>query len=244
MGLAMGEGKSETGNLSEADSSTRRWRPRNLAIGAVAVLVVLAAAVVGIAVLPRSDEQHDAVHESMVPDPGCMALHGPEPWIILWDRSLTQPCVIVAEFQDVQVWNKGIEPMIVDWPGGERRVAIDDRFDTGPIGDVLRAGPNDISAAPFPMPTIWLLPESMSPTSGIEGTDTSFGPVRVGMTLDEARAALGLELEVTFVPSDPPASHPWEAVVSGDPYSPIFLADGPDDGTSVIFEIHLHHRRS
>lgn len=206
-------------------------------------LVVLAVAGIGTAVVLRSDEQHDAVPESMVPEPGCVALHGPEPWIVLWDRSLTQHCVVVAEFQNVQVWNKGFEPMTVDWPDGERRVAIDEHFDTGPIGDVLQAGPNDISAAPFPMPTMWLLPESMSPTSGIEGTDTSFGPVRVGMTFDEASAALGLELEVSFVPSDPPAAYPWEAVVAGDPYSPTFLADGLDGETSVIFEIRLPDRR-
>ncbi|MCY3948905.1 MAG: hypothetical protein OXF61_06845 [Acidimicrobiaceae bacterium] len=213
-------------------------------IGAVAVLVVLAAAGIGTGILLRSDDQPDAVPESMAPGPDCVALHGPQPWIILWDRSLTQPCVVVAEFQDVQVWNKGLEPMTVDWPGGERRVAIDEHFDSGPIGNVLRAGPNDISAAPFPMPTIWLLPESMSPTSGIEVTDAGFGPVRIGMTFDEAEAALGLELELSFVPSDPPASYPWEAVVSGDPYSPMFLADGPDDETSVIFEIHPHNGSS
>ena len=144
----------------------------------------------------------------------------------------------------MQLWNKGFEPMIVDWPGGERRVAIDEHFDTGPIGDVLEAGPNDINAAPFPMPTIWLLPESLSPTAGIEGTDAGFGPVRIGMTLDEASAVLGLKFEVSFVPSDPPPLYPWEAVVSGDPYSPTFLADGPGDGTSIILEIHLYGRRS
>lgn len=239
----MGEGNSETGSLTEADTPTRRRRRRALAIGAVAVLVVLVAAGIGTGILLRSGEHHDAVPGSMVPSPDCIALHGPEPWIVLWDRSRTQPCVIVAEFQNVQVRNKGFEPMIVDWPDGERRVAIDEHFDTGPIGNVLQAGPNDINAAPFPMPTIWLLPESMSPTLGIEGTDASFGPVRIGMTFGEASAALGLELEVSFVPSDPPALYPWVAVVSGDPYSPVFLADGPDDETSVIFEIHLHDRR-
>ena len=117
---------------------------------------------------------------------------------------------------------------------GERSVAIDEHFDTGPIGDILQAGPNQIDAAPFPMPTIWLLPESLSPTAGIKGTGDGFGPVRVGMTLDEASTALGLELEVLGeVP------YHWLAGVSDDPYSPSFLADGPGDGTSVIVEIHL-----
>lgn len=63
-------------------------------------------------------------------------------------------------------------------------------------------------------------------------------------SLDEASAVLGLEFDVSLVPSDPPPLYPWEAVVSGDPYSPIFLADGPGDGTSIILEIHLHGRRS
>lgn len=201
----------------------------------VAVLVV-AGIVVGI--LLRSDEQSGAALDSMVPDEDCVALYGPEPWIILWDRSLTQPCVVVAGFQNVQVWNKGFEPMTVDWPDGRRRVAIDEHFDTGPISGILRAGPNNIDATPFPMPVIWLLPESLSPTVGIEATDDGFGPVRVGMTLDEASAALGLELEVIGeVP------YHWLAAVSDDPYSPSFLADGPGDGTSVIVEIHVHNPR-
>ena len=202
----------------------------------VAVLVIVG---IGAGILLRSDEQPDAALESMVPDQGCVALQGAEPWIILWDPSLTQPCVVVAEFQNVQVWNKGFEPMTVHWPDGRRRVAIDEHFDTGPIGDVLQAGPNEIDAAPFPMPVIWLLPESLSPTSGIEGTDDGFGPVRVGMTLDEASTALGLELEVVGeVP------YHWLAAVTDDPYSPSFLADGPGDRTSVIVEIHLHGPRS
>ncbi len=233
----------ETGDLTEASPLTGHRRRRSLWIGAAAVIAVLVAAGVAAAILLLSDGQPDLAPESTASDPDCVALTGPEPWIILWDRSLTQPCVVVAEFQNVQVWNKGFEPMTVDWPDGDRRVAIDEHFDTGPIGNVLQAGPNDINAAPFPMPTIWLLPKSLSPTAGIEGTDDSFGPVRIGMTLNEASAALGLELEFSFVPSDPPAQYPWEAVVSGDPYSPTFLADGPDDGTSVIFEIRLHDRR-
>ena len=230
---------------TEADSRTRRWRRRNLVIGvigAVVVLIALSAAVIGAGIMLRWDEQPDAAPESMVPDPDCVALTGAEPWIILSNPSHPQECMVVAEFQNVQVWNKGFEPMIVDWPDGRRRVASDEHFDTGPIGDVLQAGPNEIEAT-FPMPTIWLLPEWLSPTAGIEGTDDGFGPVRIGMTLDEASAVLGLEFDVSFVPSDPPPQYPWEAVVSGDPYSPLFLADGPGDGTSIILEIHLHGRR-
>ena len=238
--------EASSSSLTESDSPTRRWRRRNLVIGAVVVLIALSAAgigTIGAGIMVRWDEQPDAAPESMVPDPDCVALRGPEPWIILWHPSLPQPCLIVAEFQNVQVWNKGTEPMIVDWPDGRRRVASNEHFDTGPIGDVLEAGPNDINAAPFPMLTIWLLPEWLSPTAGIEGTDDGFGPVRIGMTLDEASAVLGLEFDVSYVPSDPPPLYPWEAVVSGDPYSPLFLADGPGDGTSIILEIHPHGRR-
>ena len=107
-----------------------------------------------------------------------------------------------------------------------------------PSATSLHTGRNEIDAVPFPMPTIWLLPESLSPTVGIEATDDGFGPVHVGMTLDEASAALGLELEVIGeVP------YHWLAAVSDDPYSPSFLADGPGDGTSVIAEIHVHRPR-
>ena len=194
-------------------------------------------------VADRLPAEPAAPTDSMIPDQDCVTLTGSEPWIILVDRSEPQECLVVAEFQNVQVWNKGSEPRTVDWPDRERRVASDDHFDTGPIGDVLQAGPNEIDAAPLSMPIIWLLPESLSPTAGIDGIDDGFGPVRVGMTLDEASAALGLELEVSFVASDPPALYPWEAVVSGGPYSPTLLADGPGGGTSVIGEILLHDPR-
>ena len=206
-------------------------------IGAAAIVAVLVTAGVGIGIQLRSDEQPEAVLESMVPDRDCVVPTGPEPWIILWDRS-PKPCVVVAEFQNVQVWNKGFEPMTVDWPGGERSVAIDEHFDTGPSGGVLQANPNDeIDAAPFPIPVIWLLPESLSPTVGIEATDDGFGPVRVGMTLDEASAALGPELDA---PSEAtPEPDRWLATGSGDPYSPTFLALGPGDRTSVIVEIYV-----
>ncbi len=228
----------DTGDVSEVGSSKRRRRRRNLAVGAAAIVAVLVAAGIGAGILLRSDEQPVAAFELMVPDQDCVALQGPEPWIILWDRSLTQRCVVVAEFQNVQVWNKGSESMTVDWPDGRRRVAIDEHFDTGPIGAILQAGPNEIEAAPFPMPVIWLLPESLSPTTGIEGTGDGFGHARVGMTLDEASAALGFELEVIGeVP------YHWLAAVSNDPYSPSFLADGPGDGTSVIVEIQVHGPR-
>ena len=235
--LARDAGNRDTCDVTEADSSTSVRRRRSLAISVAA----LVAAAIGAGILLRSDEQQETTPESMVPDQDCVALQGPEPWVTLFDRSQTQPCVVVAEFQNVQVWNKGFEPMTVDWPDGERRVAIDEHFDTGPIGDVLQAGPNKIDAAPFPMPTIWLLPESLSPTAGINGTSDGFGPVRVGMTLDEASTALGLELEAPGEAT--PEPYRWLAAVSGDPYSPTFLADGPDDGTSVIVEIHLHDPR-
>ena len=65
---------------------------------------------------------------------------------MLHANSEPQYCVVVAEFQNVQVWNKGMEPMTVDWPDGERKVAADEHFDTGPIGEVLQFGPNEIVA--------------------------------------------------------------------------------------------------
>lgn len=222
-----------------AGALTRLPRLWSLVSG-VTFLVVLAAAGIGVGVSLRSDEQRDATPASILPDHDCVALLGPEPWIMLHANSEPQYCVAVAEFQNIQVWNKGMEPMTVDWPDGERQVAVDDHFDTGPIGEVLQVGPNEIVAAPFVMPTIWLLAESLSPTSGIEATDDGFGPVRVGMTLDEASAELGLRLE-TVEPV--PGPNRWIAAVHGDPYSPTFLSEGSGDGTSVIVEILLHGPR-
>ena len=220
--------------MSGAGASTRLPRLWSLIIG-VTFLVVLAAAGIAVSVSLRSDEQHVAAPASILPDHDCVALLGPEPWITLYAKSEPQYCVVVAEFQNIQMWNKGMKPMTVDWPDGERQVAVDEHFDTGPIGDVLQFGPNEIAAAPFAMPTIWLLAESLSPTSGIKGTDDGFGPVRVGMTLDEASAELGLRLEAVE-----PEPNRWIVAVHGDPYSPTFLSEGSGDGTSVIVQIHLH----
>ena len=226
----------ETGGVVKVGTSTvfgDRWRPA--AIAAVVVTLV----VVGIVttVLLRSGDEHAAVPSSLVPDPECVALVGDEPWIIL-SGPASSDCVVAADFQNVRAFNKGHETVTLAWPGGDRTLGIDESFFTGPIGEVLQAGPNEISSSPPWMPAVWVLPEALSPTAVFESTEDGFGPARIGMTLDDAAAALGLDIEVGR--NLAPGPECWHAVVPGDPYSPTFVVVGAGDGTSVVTAILLH----
>lgn len=170
--------------------------------------------------------------------PECVALVGAEPWLTLFSEDQDPPCVIAAEWQNIQFWNKGFDEMTVRWLGEERVVRSDDHFETGPIGSVLGEGPTEIEVSPYPSPVIWVLAAASSRFSTIEVVDGAFGPVEVGMTVDEATEALGWPVVVD--PDRYPGPRCWGAVISGDPYSPTFVAIGAGDGSSVITEIVLN----
>jgi hypothetical protein len=163
----------------------------------------------------------------------CDALVGPEPWLVLFTDSYPgTSCVAVAVFQDLQIWNKGYDSMTVEWLGTSRRIASDERYATGPIGQVLEPGTYEIEASPYPSPDLRVVGTDESFSAETELTASGFGAIRFGMTLAQASEASS---EVVAVDADL-GSGPncWLAVIVGDPYSPIFTVEGAGASNSVI----------
>jgi hypothetical protein len=161
------------------------------------------------------------------PPVGCSALTGAEPWITLFAPTATQKCVIVAEHQNLQIWNKGFDRLTVEWFDGQHQLRPDEHFETGPAGSVLADGPNSFESAPYPMPTIWLLPASDSPSAGLRHDTDSFGPIQVGMTLAEAAEKLGHPIEIDD--NLLPGPECLGATIVDDPYSPLFTVIAAQD---------------
>ncbi len=155
-----------------------------------------------------------------LPPAACTALTGTEPWITLFEPVAAQSCVIVAEHQNIQIWNKGFDTLTVEWFDGAHRLQPDEHFETGPARAVLAKGANSFDSAPYPMPTIWLLPASDSPTAGLRHGPDSFGPIQVGMTLAEAAEKLGhpIKIDDNLLPGPTCLG----AAIVDDPYSPLF----------------------
>lgn len=159
----------------------------------------------------------------------CMTLYGREPWVIMHSRQEDATCVNIAEFQDVQIWNKGTERLTVDWADGQHVLGSDDSFATGPIGETLAPGNYSFESRPFPMPEIRIIAPDESPTAGlsINPEDETFGPIMLGMTIAEATEELGYP----FLSGGPVDPH---AYVLEDPYSPRFTVLGAE---RVIIQI-------
>lgn len=172
--------------------------------------------------------------ELAAPPAGCSVAHGPMPWLTFFG-GMGDACLIVGDDQDLQVWNKGFESMVVAWPGGRREVGSDEHFDTGPVGDVMAVGPNPFTAVPFGRALVWRLPAAESPTSGVDRGHDHLGAIEIGMTVAEAASISGLELMVD--PDLGPGPRCWIAVVTGDPYSPSLWVVGDGSPSSEIVAI-------
>ncbi|MDY7100408.1 MAG: hypothetical protein S0880_04405 [Actinomycetota bacterium] len=164
-------------------------------------------------------------------DGQCETLVGPEPWITLFEAQPAAPCVIVGEFQDVQVWNKGFDTITVEWVDGEHRLGPDQWFATGPIGEVLEPGDHTFESSPYAMPTIRVLAREDRPVD-IDLAWDIFGPVTPGTTVEEAVELLGVPFEETDRFDGNCVS-----VISGDPYSPLFIVTEDDAGAPTIADI-------
>ncbi len=171
------------------------------------------------------------------PGDSCDVARGPEPWITLFDRS-EPDCVIVADFQRLQIWNKGTDRTSFTWVDGPHELASDDFFAAGEVGNELEIGPNRFDGDPYQMPVIVLADVNNSPTASISAFvfgPQLFGPIRVGMTLAEATEAFGHPIEVD--PNQLPGPRTHLAYVVGDPYSPGFIVagdGGPDSRVGSI----------
>lgn len=171
------------------------------------------------------------------PPEECVALVGGEPWITLFSPELNHRCVLVAEHQNIQIWNKGFDsPLTIEWLDGPRGLRSDEYFETGPLGLLVAAGPTQIESSPYPMPTIWLVPAHASPSAGLVSGDGSFGPVTVGMTMGEASDLLGLSIQIDVNLLPGPSC--LGAVIVDDPYSPVFVIALDDhEASSIILSI-------
>ncbi len=176
-------------------------------------------------------EDVEADGEAVVaPAQVCEALYGTEPWLVLFQETPPSECVVVAEYQDLQVWNKGYDDTVVDWIDGRRTLASDSSFSTGPIGDLFAPGVHDFAGSPYALPAIHVLSEEDSPAAG-QPTDV----VEPGMTLQEAQRAYGLDLAID--PNLMSGPQCWAAVVPGDPYSPFFIVRGPQSDQAIVVRV-------
>lgn len=115
----------------------------------------------------------------------CQALYGHEPWITLSSTTRPGDCLAVGSHKDVQIWNRGSDPIVVQW-FGPRSLATDGHYSTGQIGAVLEPGAYAVEAGPYPMPFVNHLVPSDSISAGLELAESSLGPIALGMTVTEA----------------------------------------------------------
>ena len=166
----------------------------------------------------------------------CDALVGPEPWLILFTEKYPgAACVAVGVHQDLQIWNKGTESLTVEWLGRTIGIESDYNYETGPIGNVLEPGRYLLEASPYRAPDLHVVDPDESPSAQTELTLDEFGGIQLGMTVAMATEAFGHPIAVD--PNLAPGPDCWQAVVVGDPYSPIFTVDGDGNSDGVITAI-------
>lgn len=162
---------------------------------------------------------------------GCVTLFGGNPWMTLWAERVPG-CVIAADFQQIRIFNKGFDATTVEWVDGPIDLRPDEFHDTDRVAWDLPVGMSSFTGSPYPMDDVWRMPRSASPTARFSVDGDDFGPVSVGMTLDQAADALDLDLVV----DDPMLEGCPVARVANDPYSPLFVHD--DEGADpAILEI-------
>ncbi|HSO50732.1 MAG TPA: hypothetical protein VLS86_09305 [Acidimicrobiia bacterium] len=165
-----------------------------------------------------------------------MALVGPEPWLILSTEDYPgTDCVAVGVHQDLQIWNKGTESVTVEWLGANVAIGSDDKHETGPVGEVLDPGTNVLEASPYEAPILHVVDPDDSASAQTEMTLTGFGGIQLGMTVAEAADSFGHP--ITVDPDLAPGPECWQAVVAGDPYSPILTVEGEGNADSVVIAI-------
>lgn len=148
-------------------------------------------------------------------DPGCVTLRGPNPIVYLF-RPDQEGCVIVGDYQEIRVWNKGFHQLEIQTNQGPVVVSSDDYLDLGRAGDLFTAGLNMVESSPYPMPTINFVPPDASSWSGLELANDGFGRVWIGMTISEASRLLGSSV----LPDAISDQNCPTGGIEGDPYSP------------------------
>lgn len=165
-------------------------------------------------------------------DMDCHALTGFEPWLILHTEDYGAECVSLGVHQDLQIWNKGTETLSLEWQGAAIDIPSDDFYATGALGGSVDPGVYAIVSAPYTSPDLSVVDPDDSFSAGTDLTMSGFGPIEVGMTLEEASVASGQTVRVDADLA--PGPECWHAVIEGDPYSPIFTVAGDGTEASVI----------
>jgi hypothetical protein len=169
----------------------------------------------------------------------CEVLVGPEPWLILGPGTSGAGCVEVGVHQDLQIWNKGTEPLSLEWQGASIDIPSDDKYATGPIGEVAEPGVHSIESDPYWSPMVHVRDPDDSFSAGTELAASGFGSIEIGMTLTEASAASGQTVVVD--PDLSPGPDCWLAIIEADPYSPLFTVAGDGTENSKIEFITAFH---
>lgn len=103
------------------------------------------------------------------------------------------------------------------------------------IGEVLDPGTYVLEVSPYEAPDLQVVDPDESPSGQTELTITGFGGIQLGMTVDEAAEAFGRPIVVD--PDLAPGPECWQAVIVGDPYSPILTVNGEGNSDSTITAI-------
>ncbi len=187
-----------------------------------------------------SDQFYDLETGQRLVDPsypsapdGCVALRGARPVITL--PGDLPDCLVAGEFQDIHLENDGDEPITVTFTDVSsslaapirRTIEPGDTLATGPLGNVLSIGATALEisgsgAAPLEH-TLWIAAAESSPLVEFQALNGRFGPVAVGMTLEEASASLGVNVVQDL------DLGPGCAAVEGDPFSPLFALSSGEE---------------
>ncbi len=159
---------------------------------------------------------------------GCQTLRGPRPILYLFSEDRVEECVVVADYQKVQIWNKGFETLTVG-PEPGLTIPSDDSVGLDELGITLVAGDNSIESSPYPLAPFRYVPPEQSGWAGVELGVDGVGGIRVGMTISEASSILGQPLlpDALFDPICPLGG------IEGDPYSPRFVLSRQQPHTIV-----------
>jgi hypothetical protein len=163
----------------------------------------------------------------------CEAKVGAEPWLVLFTEDFGPDCIAVGVHQDLQIWNKGPQPLIIEWQGGAIDIPPDDHYETGPLGEIVEPGVHPIVASPYSAPDLQVIDPSDSFSARTDLTLDGFGPITLGMTTEEAADASGLA--IVNDPDYPPGRGCWLAIIAHDPYSPSFTMEERGGESTIAY---------
>lgn len=163
----------------------------------------------------------------------CEAKVGTEPWLVLFTEDFGPDCISVGVHQDLQIWNKGTHTLTIEWQGGVIDIPSDDHYQTGPLGEMLDPGVYPIAASPYAAPDLHVIDPDDSFSGVTDLTLNGFGPISIGMTVEEATEASGRS--IVNDPDFPSGRGCWLAIIAHDPYSPTFTIGDQGDKQIIVY---------